>query len=970
MVLLSYSGEGKSVTGIYLTKNATGIKHRYLVRSTKEWETIFIKEKQSPNTIVFMDNFLGVDKFSMKQYEEWEPFFDEIFSASTNGNVSVVISMNRRVFDYYTKHHRRHALFASEFIMDLSKEYRLTSKETSCLIRNHLKGLKNVEVRFCKDESDDNTKDFNGEGALNIWNGTIEQIVNLQYPIGLAKSVAEFTSSVDNIKEGIGFFLKPKVENVKTVDEIRRSKDPFYKQIYFAIGTVLKHGGQLPRDEDALEKILPTISVQGSKVRPVSSRKNMSLTDSLSKALPEDTDPYIYLSEGLAEIRGDFIEKDEKTFPFHCTSIHYSVAVSFGKAFPNDLIGLMPFEFIQKHIGPSKMFPDDCGLYIELNPNTYESLAERIIQQIQHRGVKEGMEHMAMGERSFVTAFLKYVEKEAKMGILFQTVDSQNYTVICYGMQKPYSRNSDVKNFTEQVLKSGDWVKYMKKKPQLKEAQERECLKIAIAKGNLTTARMVIERMKSIDNDSFDFIIKSGSTDLLNTVYKYLTYRLDIGRALIKTCGYHWETDQTLAMKVAKTLLKKENNLLVKAHFRKALKEAIETNDANLIHMLQQLGADLNIKYREISLLHLACVKGQTACVNVLLESNANTTDTLPNGMTALHSAMEAGHYVIATLLFRKNAELLAVKDKIERTPLHIAAGKADIAPELIVEMIEFGSDTSAKDKERKIPLHIAITAHNLDTVKVLTCHGSPVTWKDADGQSPIVLAYKENLYYEVETIFRENGKIDFYEVDLLFKALEMQEKSMVKCMLQKINVNVKNTKGHTLLDVAIGMDLFSMVQLLIHEDEIDLEIESKGVLPIQKAVNYGNLEMVKLLAAKANISSVDRKTGDNILHMAAKLGLLDIATYILKETSDLAGARNLKGETPLRIAVEAGHEDVVKLLLNNIESKSCDGMREFLTLETLAAKKRNLAKARNDTGAVLNFNRIYDIIHNKRRGQ
>ena len=208
VILQGYQGEGKTVTGIYLMKKATNYKHRFLVRSTKEWETIFIKESPRPNTIVFMDNFLGVDnKFSLKQFEEWEPYLDEIFSACTNGNVSVVIAMHKRVFDYYIKHHRRHGLFANEFVMDLNKEYRLSPKETSCLIRNHLKGLKhNIDFQFCKEQSDDNTEHYNGTGGLKIWNGTIEQIENLQYPIGFPKALEEFASSIDNIKKGVSFF--------------------------------------------------------------------------------------------------------------------------------------------------------------------------------------------------------------------------------------------------------------------------------------------------------------------------------------------------------------------------------------------------------------------------------------------------------------------------------------------------------------------------------------------------------------------------------------------------------------------------------------------------------------------------------------------------------------------------------------------------------------------------------------------
>ena len=68
----------------------------------------------------------------------------------------------------------------------------------------------------------------------------------------------------------------------------------------------------------------------------------------------------------------------------------------------------------------------------------------------------------------------------------------------------------------------------------------------------------------------------------------------------------------------------------------------------------------------------------------------------------------------------------------------------------------------------------------------------------------------------------------------------------------------------------------------------------------------FSSLEVVKiLLAAKANFKVHDKRTGDNILHLAVRWSTkIEIIEYLVRSlSSDLLFERNNKGETPLSIS-------------------------------------------------------------------
>ncbi|XVF77644.1 hypothetical protein PTKIN_Ptkin14bG0063600 [Pterospermum kingtungense] len=89
------------------------------------------------------------------------------------------------------------------------------------------------------------------------------------------------------------------------------------------------------------------------------------------------------------------------------------------------------------------------------------------------------------------------------------------------------------------------------------------------------------------------------------------------------------------------------------------------------------------------------------------------------------------------------------------------------------------------------------------------------------------------------------------------------------------------------------------------------------------RAARRGEKEAIKKLAADSGGKIYKKKTpeGNTILHMAARLGHMDLVKFIADEHRSLALKSNLKGETPVHVAAKAGRLDVVKYFIKSVEN-------------------------------------------------
>lgn len=124
------------------------------------------------------------------------------------------------------------------------------------------------------------------------------------------------------------------------------------------------------------------------------------------------------------------------------------------------------------------------------------------------------------------------------------------------------------------------------------------------------------------------------------------------------------------------------------------------------------------------SVLHVACYKGYTEIIKLLIDLGLNINDKTANGYTPLHLACQEGHYYTIKLLFDYNEQTLysrvetAMNDYNRWSTLHAACVSGHTAIVNILMDIPLKlNDTTNKGHT---PLYLACQNGNYDTVKFL----------------------------------------------------------------------------------------------------------------------------------------------------------------------------------------------------------------------------------------------------------
>jgi ankyrin repeat protein len=154
-----------------------------------------------------------------------------------------------------------------------------------------------------------------------------------------------------------------------------------------------------------------------------------------------------------------------------------------------------------------------------------------------------------------------------------------------------------------------------------------------------------------------------------------------------------------------------------------------------------------------------------------------------------------------------------------------------------------------------------------------------------------------------------------------LHVAVEWNQKDVAELLLAKgADVNAKGKDDWTPLDAAVGHARKDIVKLLLAKGA-DINAKDKGgETPLHFAAEFGRKDMVALLLSKGAEIDARNAWGWTALHWAARNGSMDIAKLLLAKRADVNISENFNnsgnsGRTPLGIAEESGHKDVVKLL-------------------------------------------------------
>ncbi|XP_039162705.1 ankyrin-1-like [Eucalyptus grandis] len=350
---------------------------------------------------------------------------------------------------------------------------------------------------------------------------------------------------------------------------------------------------------------------------------------------------------------------------------------------------------------------------------------------------------------------------------------------------------------------------------------------------------------------------------------------MDSHIARVDIADYEWEPTRA-RLRAPESVNETRRQAKFKFHLNPKLQAAAEDGDVDkFIEALKAYSHKVGVCLSNI----LMTADILQALLEVI-HDNQLATKVNYQGDTALHVAARKGRIRTAKLLLRYDGSILDMENYTGNTALHEAVKNS--CHDLTRLLLRQGSKSVyKKNKGGKCPLYLAVEMGDLDGLKYLMENVvGQVIPSQNEGMSPV------------------HGAVIHKKIVMLKEMSEQNEDLF----------NLKDAGGGTPLHLATLMDYVEGVNFLVDKFAWSaFEFDNEGYLPIHVACKMGHLKtMRKLLQHWPNPEELlDRKEGQNILHIAAKYGKVDVVDHTLAEPKleKLINAKDTEGNTPLHVA-------------------------------------------------------------------
>ncbi|ERL84670.1 hypothetical protein D910_02097 [Dendroctonus ponderosae] len=344
---------------------------------------------------------------------------------------------------------------------------------------------------------------------------------------------------------------------------------------------------------------------------------------------------------------------------------------------------------------------------------------------------------------------------------------------------------------------------------------------------------------------------------------------------------------------------------------------------------------------------------------------------TLPNGSTALHLAIENGHYDIVVELVKRNADCLQ-KTADDFTPLQLAirAGYEDI-----VALIFNTSKQNMKEEETLDALMLASKYGLKDAVQILLNTGIDVNSKNDDGITALWTAAAFGQAHITKWLLSQRADVNLQNgvcSTALHVASRYGHLAVVDCLISfNADVNACNKGNHTPLHFAFENNNIDIIEKLVacptiivnpfsiegmtpyhvaaeiqnpgslkwyiekFPEYIDICTQGKKATALHLAAGKGLLASVQLLLGhNANVNSLTAENATPLHWAIQRHGYKEIVEELIANNAD-PNSKNVDGATPLHVAVLNQNEDIFQILLNHRADVSLCDNTKFTPLHT-----------------------------------
>ncbi|XP_062897899.1 ankyrin repeat and death domain-containing protein 1A-like isoform X3 [Mobula hypostoma] len=156
-----------------------------------------------------------------------------------------------------------------------------------------------------------------------------------------------------------------------------------------------------------------------------------------------------------------------------------------------------------------------------------------------------------------------------------------------------------------------------------------------------------------------------------------------------------------------------------------------------------------------------------------------------------------------------------------------------------------------------------------------------------------------------------------FHSEQRLQQAARVNDTATIRELIWgKVNINARNSMNRTALHWAAMAGHERAASLLLdHHALVDAE-DKFGMTPVLLAASHGNLSTLQTLAKAGATLTARNRLGQTLLHCAAVQGHPSVIRYVVEDLEGIpVDDPDQNGKTPLLLAAESGHSDVLSLL-------------------------------------------------------
>ena len=278
-------------------------------------------------------------------------------------------------------------------------------------------------------------------------------------------------------------------------------------------------------------------------------------------------------------------------------------------------------------------------------------------------------------------------------------------------------------------------------------------------------------------------------------------------------------------------------------------------------------------------------------------------------------------------------------RDRVGRTPLHIAAEHGDLAT--IGRLLDQGADVNVQVRSNEArdtdwgntPLHLAARDGQIGAVQLLLDRGANIDARNDRGVTPLhrSIGYPEVTKYLLDRGAQVDATDSQGRTALHWAAFDPQAKASEVLLARRANVNVADVDGETPLHrAARAANTHAMDVLVAAGANVNLADKS-GATPLHLAARSDHAELAQMLIARGAQVDVRDKFGCTPLHDATHARGQGVVAMLISSGAkrDLA---NAYGVTPLQLAERTKREAIAGLIKGTTQRPAVASTAELAT--------------------------------------